>query len=147
MTRKFDGDREGHIHSARQLQNPRGLRFMITFSSVMGHNLLKNMMPLLSLRAKLSTRYTNHCVRASVVTDLKNAGYSNHEVCSVTGHKNESSLQHYDHVGATRRPAEMADILYGALPKRKHCSAVATPAPQKTSLPPQPGIGAIYLRP
>ena len=58
----------------------------------MGHNPLGNMMPLLSVRANLAVRYTNHCVRATVVTDLKEAGFSNHEVCAITGHKNESSL-------------------------------------------------------
>ena len=44
----------------------------------LGKNTLADMMPLLSVRAKLSMRYTNHCVRATVVTDLKDAGISNH---------------------------------------------------------------------
>jgi len=83
------------------------------------------MMPLLSVRAKLSTRYTNHCVRASVVTDLKDAGFSNHEVCSITGHKRESSLQHYDQVGSSRRPTDMADVLDGnPPPAKKPCTEV-----------------------
>ena len=87
----------------------------------MGHNPLGNMMPLLSVRANLAVRYTNHCVRATVVTDLKEAGFSNHEVCAITGHKNESSLQHYDQInnGKSRRPSEMADVLDGKAPPAK----------------------------
>ena len=61
----------------------------------LGHNSLSQMMPLLSGRAKLSTRYTNHCIRASVVNELKDAGFSNYEVCVITGYQNEGSLQHY----------------------------------------------------
>lgn len=37
---------------------------------------LSNMIPLLSMRAKLSTRCTRHCVRASVIRDVKSAGFS-----------------------------------------------------------------------
>lgn len=90
----------------------------------LGHNALSDMMPLLSVRARLSNRYTNHCVRASVVTDLKDAGYSNHEVCAVTGHKNEASVQHYDRIDrpGSDRPAKMADILDGKPPAKKPCT-------------------------
>ena len=81
----------------------------------LGHNALSDMMPLLSVRARLSNRCTNHCIRASVATDLKDAGYSNHEVCAVTSHKNEASVQHYDRIDrpGSDRPAKMADILDG----------------------------------
>ena len=76
-------------------------------------------MPLLYARAKLSTRYTNHCVRASVATDLKNAGFSNYEVCSITGHKRMSGLQHYHQIGTCRWPTDMADVLDGKPPPAK----------------------------
>ena len=61
----------------------------------------------------------NHSVRATVVTDLKEAGYSNHEVCAITGHQNEGSLKHdqIDCRGA-ERPATMADVLEGNEAKR-----------------------------
>ena len=49
------------------------------------------------LSAKLSMRYTNHCIRATVVTDLKDAGFSNHE--GVPSQKrNERSI-----IGQTRQ--------------------------------------------
>ena len=35
----------------------------------------------------------SHCVPVSVLTDLEEAGIVNHEVCSVTDHRNELSIQ------------------------------------------------------
>ena len=104
--------------------------------AALGHNTLSDMMPLLSTRANLSMRYTNHCVRASVVTDLKDAGFSNHEVCAVTGHKNESSVQSYDRLdrAGSRRPADMADVLDGKPPAKRPCSAMV-PSDQQPCMP------------
>ena len=78
----------------------------------LGHNPLSQMMPLLSVRANLSTRYTDHCVRARVVTDLKEVGYSNHEVCAIKGHQHQGSLAHYDRIDCkgSKRLATMADV-------------------------------------
>ena len=98
----------------------------------MGNNTLSDMMPLLSTRANLSKRYTNHCVRVSGVTDLKDAGFSNHEVCAVTGHKNESSIQSNDRLdrAGSRRPSDMADVLDGKPPPKRPC--LTTPVHQAT---------------
>lgn len=57
----------------------------------MAHNTLSDMMPQRSVRADLSRRYTNHCVRASVIMDLKDAVYANREVCAGTDYKNKGS--------------------------------------------------------
>ena len=78
----------------------------------------------------LPKRYTNHCVRASVVTDLKDAGFSNYEVCAVTGHKNESSIQSYDRLdrAGSRRPSGMADVLDGKPPPNR--PSLTTPVHQ-----------------
>ena len=43
--------------------------------------------------AGLKRRYTNHCVRATVVTKLKNAGYKDRAICKMTGHNNLQSLE------------------------------------------------------
>ena len=101
----------------------------------LGKNTLADMMPLLSVRAKLSMRYTNHCVRATVVTDLKDAGFSNHEVCAVTGHKNEMSVQSYDRLdrAGSKRPTEMSSILDGAPPTKALC----TPQQARVAATPQ----------
>lgn len=64
-------------------------------TAVLGKETLGNFISTLSEKANLSKRYTNHCVRVTVVSVLKSKGYSNDEVASVTGHKNVSSVQRY----------------------------------------------------
>ena len=118
----------------------------------LGHNSLSQMMSLLSVRAKLSTRYTNHFIRASVVTGLKDAGCSNHEVCVITGHQKEGSIQHYDRIDrrGSIRPAMMADVLDGKEAK-KPCLAVPLPSTTASlvsvsaSCQPSSTIGGIHL--
>ena len=115
----------------------------------MGHNTLSDMIPQLSVRANLSKRYTNHCVRASVITDLKDAGYANHEVCAITGHKNEGSIESYDRLdrAGSHRPAEMADVLDGKAVSSAHraTSAVVQPV-QSAESRNQPSHGGIVFK-
>ena len=84
----------------------------------LGHNSIANIVPKLSVRANLSMRYTNHCVRATVVTTLKDAGYNDHEVQAITGHKNPASIAAYDRLDRAdcKRPSDMAKALDGAMP-------------------------------
>ena len=49
----------------------------------------------LSAEADLSRRYTNHCIRATVASNLCEAGVSNQGIMSVTGHRNVQSLNSY----------------------------------------------------
>ena len=60
-----------------------------------GVNQLYDFMPRLSAEAGLSKRYTNHCIRAMVATNLCDAGVSNIGIMSVTGHRNVQSLNTY----------------------------------------------------
>ena len=95
-------------------------------------NTLADMMPLLSVHAKLLLRYTNHCVRATVVTDLKEAGFSNHEVCAVTGHvhRSEMSVQSHERLtsAGSKRPREMSSVLDGAALAKTLCNPQPTQA-------------------
>ena len=61
----------------------------------LGHNLLSDMMRRISESAGLSRVYTNHCLRATSITALQKAGFSDRMICSVSGHKNPTSLQAY----------------------------------------------------
>ena len=43
----------------------------------------------------LSQVYTAHCVRASTITSLHQAGVDAKQICAITKHKNEQSLNFY----------------------------------------------------
>ena len=60
-----------------------------------GVNHLYNFMSRLSDQAGLSRKYTNHCIRATVASNLCEAGVSNQGIMSVTGHRNVQSLNSY----------------------------------------------------
>ena len=64
-------------------------------SRKVGKNTVDNLMSNLSTELKLSRRYTNHCIRVTMVTVLKENGFSNSEICSYTGHKNPQSVDRY----------------------------------------------------
>ena len=63
---------------------------------VIGFNLLGNFMKKISTRLQLSKKYTNHSIRATVVTLLTANGIEARQIMRVTGHKCESSLRSYD---------------------------------------------------
>eukprot|EP00117_Sycon_ciliatum_P049545 scpid80614/ scgid35100/ len=64
--------------------------------SPLSHNLLGMMMKMISESAGLSTVYTNHCVRATSIVRLREAGFEDRKIISVTGHRNVQSLSSYD---------------------------------------------------
>lgn len=49
----------------------------------------------ISKAAGLSLTYTNHCVRATTAIVLAHSGVSSLEIMSVTGHRDEKSIQSY----------------------------------------------------
>ena len=60
-----------------------------------GKNTLGELMKTISTQAKLSKRYTNHCIRKTTATGMHRQGYSLKEIANVTKHKNLQSLEHY----------------------------------------------------
>ena len=62
----------------------------------LGHNTLAKMMKNLSEAAKLSSVYTNHCVRVTSIVNMKEAGAEDRKICAISGHRNLQSLQAYD---------------------------------------------------
>lgn len=60
-----------------------------------GVNMLSSFMARMSDEAKLSKRYTNHCIRAHVTSTLHSQGFSSRAIMSVTGHRNVASLASY----------------------------------------------------
>ena len=61
-----------------------------------GKTLLGTMMVQISNDAGLSKKYTNHCIRSTAVTNLRDDGFERNEVCAITGHKSEKSIERYD---------------------------------------------------
>lgn len=62
----------------------------------LGVNTLGKMMVKISEKAKLSQKYTNHCVRATtIITTLSNAGIETRVIMAMSGHRNESSIKSY----------------------------------------------------
>ena len=51
---------------------------------VIGKNMLSTIMQTISRKAGLSTMYTNHCVRATTITSLFQAGVDSKRICSIT---------------------------------------------------------------
>ena len=68
-------------------------------------------MKLLSERAKLSQIYTNHCIRASVVTKLDSQGFEARHIMTVSSHKSENSIKTYFAKCPENKKLEMFDTL------------------------------------
>ena len=62
----------------------------------LGHNLLSSMMKRISVSTGLLRSYSNHCLQATSIALLQKAGFSDRMICSVSGHKNPSSLAAYN---------------------------------------------------
>ena len=82
-------------------------------NSPMGINTINNLMSNLSKEASLSIRYTNHCIRAMVSSNLYKAGFSSSSIMSVTGHRNVQSLSHYIKPTDQERKQLSSHLSYG----------------------------------
>lgn len=81
----------------------------------LGKNTLSNMMVNISTSAKLSKRYTNHCIRATSVSALDRAGFEARHIIRATGHKSETSIKSYSRRLTESTQREMSDALSSAL--------------------------------
>ena len=63
-----------------------------------GHNTHDKFMSKLCEELKLETRYTNHCIRVTGITNLKRSNFNAKQVMSVSGHKSVESLAVYERV-------------------------------------------------
>ena len=78
---------------------------------VVGKNSIDNLMSDLSKTIVLSKRYTNHCIRVTMITSLKEHGYSNVQISSISGHKNPHSVDKYFRRRRDEDLEDMADSL------------------------------------
>lgn len=68
-----------------------------------GLNKISEFMKKISKMAKLSKTYTNHSIRSTTVTTLRNLGVHPDDIMSVTGHKSAQSILHYSNVSENQR--------------------------------------------
>ena len=92
------------------------------------------MMKQISQKAGLSSKYTNHCIRATTSTVLANANVDHNDIISITGHKDAKSLLPYIKSCSNEKRREMSSILnsYGKDKKAKNdaeSEPISTQAP------------------
>ncbi len=82
---------------------------------LLGKNTLGDMMKKISQKAGLKKTYTNHCVRATTVTDLYQAGVDTQQICAITKHRNEGTLKHYISGQSLEQKQHASTVLSSAL--------------------------------
>lgn len=65
----------------------------------------------ISESANLSAKYTNHCVRATCITVLNESGFEARQIVTVSGHRNEQSVQTYVRDTSTAQKRSMSASL------------------------------------
>ena len=73
----------------------------------------------LSENAGLSQVYTNHCIRATVITNLDNAGFKARHIRAVSSHKSDETIKSYAVCCPEVKKKEMSDALSTKLKKKK----------------------------
>lgn len=81
----------------------------------LGINKLGKMMADISKAAGLSMVYTNHSVTAKAITVWSNAGIPNRHIKTISGHRNEQSLVHYNARPSTSQLRNCSDVLSRSL--------------------------------
>ncbi|XP_071138463.1 uncharacterized protein KIAA1958-like [Mytilus edulis] len=74
----------------------------------LGKNTLGSMMKNISESANLCKSYTNHCVRATCITVLSDSGFEARHIVTISGHRNEQSVQNYVRDASTAQKRDMS---------------------------------------
>ena len=78
----------------------------------MGQNTIGNIMKSMASCLKTNKKLTNHSMRKTLVSELKNSGQPRNVICEITGHARESSLDDYDEINENQRK-ELSHIISG----------------------------------
>ena len=92
----------------------------------------------LSETAGLSKGYTNHCIRATVISNLDNAGFEARHIRAVSGHKSDETIKAYAVRCPEVKKKEMSDALSTKLKEKKQVEV-----PTSTITRPQPDYPTI----
>ena len=97
---------------AKQVLKKKSL-FRFEAKSKVGINTVRDMMPTLS-KMFGPKRFTNNSIRATAIRSMKRGGASDREITTVSGHRDESSLQHYDPIATNQASSKMANSIANA---------------------------------
>ena len=82
-----------------------------------GRDTLNTATKTLSKNAGLSQSYTNHCIQATVITELNESGFEARDIMAMTGHRSESGIRSYATKVPTRRRRKVSDALVSKMMK------------------------------
>lgn len=91
-----------------------------------GVNTLAKMMSEISKAAGLSKIYTNHSIRATCVTTLREKGVAPTDIMAVTGHRNVASIESYSRGPSAEMRAKMSHKLAETSLAGRSCSSNGT---------------------
>lgn len=92
--------------------------------AVRGKDYLGNLMKRLSKQLNLSKPYTNHSIRATVVTTLMDQGYDPSDISAITGHKSADALRKYASFKNVTRLEEFSTVLSSKLHSNPQGSSI-----------------------
>ena len=81
------------------------------YKAPLGKNTLGSMMSTISRSCGLSQKYTNHCIRATAITNLDRAGIEARHIMRLSGHNSEASIRSYACRLSEGKQREMFDCL------------------------------------
>ena len=104
-----------------------------------GENKIASFMSELSKDAKLSKKYTNHCVRVTGTTNLTRAHFTPNQIMAVTGHKSVNSLAMYQRVKGDEKLMMGMSLAYNLMNPQEVYEKLQIPIQPKPAIaPPQP---------
>ena len=102
-----------------------------------GHDPLERFMKFFSTEAGLSMLYTNHSIRATVITILDNRGVEARHIMKLSSHKNESTIKEYSRKCPENKKKRMYGYLSEAInptAKRQKIATATKPTEQKSDV-------------
>ena len=76
-----------------------------------GPHPLENFMKRISEQAGLSQMYTNHCIRATVITSLDQQGFEARHIRAISGHKSDETIKSYSVRCPDKKKRQMSEAL------------------------------------
>ena len=97
---------------------------------VVGRDMLERFMKLsLSKSVNLQGEYTNHSIRATVISNLDKAGFEARHIMALSSHKNESTLKEYTVNCPESKMRDMFNTLSHAMQPKSKKQKVNHPPP------------------